>query len=112
MIRAGVDLPFAARADDVTRAVLVVAKKRAAAMHAFFLVRLGRIEWRIRTLGIVCDAAFVGQRLVVIRAIPITTPLPHITGHVVETVTVDWKTFNRRDVGITQGASSIRFLRR
>jgi hypothetical protein len=44
MIGAGVDFAFAARADDVTRTVLIVAKKRAAAMHALFLVRLGGIE--------------------------------------------------------------------
>ena len=45
MIGAGVDFAFAARADDVARTVLIVAKKRAAAMDALFLVRLGRIEW-------------------------------------------------------------------
>jgi len=45
MIRAGVDFPFAERAKDVTRAILIVAEKRAAAVHALFLVRLGRIEW-------------------------------------------------------------------
>src|SRR6266704_1811544 len=74
MIRAGVDLAFAARADDVARAILVVAKKRAAAMHALLLVRLRRIKWGIRTLRIVRDTAFVRKLLVVIRAIPIATP--------------------------------------
>jgi hypothetical protein len=44
MIGAGIDFAFAVRADDVTRTVLVVAKKRAAAMDALFLVRLGGIE--------------------------------------------------------------------
>jgi hypothetical protein len=44
MIGAGIDFAFAARADDVTRTVLIVAKKRTAAVHAFLLVRLGRIE--------------------------------------------------------------------
>jgi hypothetical protein len=38
MIGAGVDFAFAARADDVTRRIPVVAKERAAAMHALFLV--------------------------------------------------------------------------
>ena len=42
---AGVDFAFAARADDVARAVLIVAKKRAAAVDALLLVGLGRIEW-------------------------------------------------------------------
>src|SRR5205807_9188733 len=45
MIGASVDFAFAASAHYVARAVLVVAKKRAAAVHALFLVRLGRIEW-------------------------------------------------------------------
>ena len=45
MIRASVDLAFAARADDVARAILFVAKKRAPAMDALFLVRFGWIEW-------------------------------------------------------------------
>jgi hypothetical protein len=43
MIGGGVDFAFAARADDVTRTILVVAKKRTAAMDARFLVRLGRL---------------------------------------------------------------------
>ena len=45
MVSAGVNFAFAARADDVARAVLVVAKKRAPAMDALFLVRFGWIEW-------------------------------------------------------------------
>jgi hypothetical protein len=45
VIGTGVDLAFAARADDVTRTVLVVAKKRPASMHALLLVRLCWIEW-------------------------------------------------------------------
>ena len=44
MIGAGLDFAFAARANDVARAILVIAKKRAAAMDALFLARLGRIE--------------------------------------------------------------------
>jgi hypothetical protein len=44
MIGAGVDFAFAACANDVTRTILIVAKKRAAAMDALFLVRLGGIE--------------------------------------------------------------------
>ena len=45
MIGTGIDFSFAACAHYVARTVLIVAKKRAAAVHAFFLVRLGRIEW-------------------------------------------------------------------
>ena len=45
MIGAGIDFTFAARANDVARTILVVAKKRATPVHTLFLVRLGRIEW-------------------------------------------------------------------
>jgi len=45
MIRAGVDFAFAAGTDDVARAIVFIAKKRAAAMNAFLLVRLSRIKW-------------------------------------------------------------------
>ena len=45
MIGSGVDLALAARADDVTRTVLIVAKKGAAAVDALLFVGLGRIEW-------------------------------------------------------------------
>jgi hypothetical protein len=45
MICAGVDLAFSAGADDVTRAILLIAKKRSAAMDALLLVRLSGIKW-------------------------------------------------------------------
>ena len=45
MVSAGVNFAFAARAHYVTRTVLIVAKKRAAAVDALFLVRFGWIEW-------------------------------------------------------------------
>ena len=44
MVGAGVDFAFAARADDVARTILLIAKKRAAAMDAFLLVRLSWIK--------------------------------------------------------------------
>ena|SRR5436305_1245083 len=44
MIGTGVDLPFAARADNVAGTILSVAKKRAAPMHPLLLAGLGRIE--------------------------------------------------------------------
>ena len=66
MIGASVDFAFAASADDVTRTILIVAKKRAAAVHALFLVRLGRIEWRVRSFGIDCQATrFAELRIIV-----------------------------------------------
>jgi hypothetical protein len=45
MIRASIDFAFAARADDLPRTILVVAKKQTATMDALFLVRLGGVEW-------------------------------------------------------------------
>ena len=44
MIGAGVDFGFAARADDVARAVWSLQRNGAAAVHALFLVRVGRIN--------------------------------------------------------------------
>ena len=44
VIARGADLAFAARADHVAGAILVGAEKRAAAMHALFLRRLGRVD--------------------------------------------------------------------
>jgi len=56
MVGAGVDFAFAANANDVARAMLIVAKKRIDAMHALFLVRLGWIERRIGSARIRGDA--------------------------------------------------------
>jgi len=56
VVGAGVEFAFAARANDVARAMLIVAKKRIAAMHALFPVRLGWIERRIGSAWIRRDA--------------------------------------------------------
>src|SRR5436190_22890100 len=74
MIRAGVDFAFAAHANDITRTVLVVAKERAAAVHALFLVRFGWIECWIGSARIRCDAPGSDQCLVIIGPVPITAP--------------------------------------
>src|SRR5437588_3239567 len=86
MICAGVDFAFAACPDDVTRVVLIVAKKRAATMHPFFLVRFGWIERRSGSLRIARDAARVSERLGIIGPIPIAAPFPDLAGYVVERV--------------------------
>src|SRR5438552_19146033 len=52
MVGAGIDFAFTARADDVARAILVVAQKRTAAVHALLFARLGRIERSIRPFRI------------------------------------------------------------
>src|SRR5947207_8323992 len=88
MIGARVEFAFAACADNVPRTILLVAKKRAAPMDALFLVRLSRIKWRIRPLWIARDSAFVGERLVIIRAIPIAAPFPDVACHVVEPIAI------------------------
>src|SRR5262245_26078520 len=84
----GIDFAFAARADDVTRTILLVAKKRAAAMNTFLLVRLSRIKRRVRSSRIARDSSFVGQALVVIRPIPIAAPFPNVAGHIVKPIAI------------------------
>src|SRR5437879_12704801 len=101
MIGARVDLAFAACADYVARTILLIAKKLAAAMDALLLVRLNWIKCRIRPLWIARDSAFVGERLVVIRAIPIAAPFPNVPGHVVEPIAIRRKRFHRRDAGVS-----------
>ena len=88
MIGTGVDFAFAACADDIAGTILLVAKERAAAMNAFLFVRLSGIEWCVRSLRIVRDAAFIRYCLVVIRAIPVAAPFPNVPGHVVKAVAI------------------------
>ena len=58
MIRASVDFAFAACADDVTRTILIVAKKRAAAVDALFLVRGQQDLADYHISAIVCQRHF------------------------------------------------------
>src|SRR4029077_12313295 len=88
MIGAGIDFSFAACAHYVTRTVLIVAKKRAAAVHALFLVRLGWVDWWTGAARILGRAARFGQCLVIIRPVPIAAPFPNVAGHVVKAVTI------------------------
>src|SRR5689334_3204047 len=101
MIRPGVDFAFTAGADDIARTILLVAKKRSAAMHPFLLVRLRGVERRLRSLWVSRDPAFVHKCLVIIGTIPIAAPFPHVSSHVVQAIAVWWKGFHRRDAGIT-----------
>src|SRR5216110_43504 len=101
MIGARVDFAFAACADDVAGTILLIAKKRAAPMDALLLVRLSQIKRRIRPLWIARDSAFAGERLVVIRAIPVAAPFPNVTGYVVKPVAIRGKGFHRRNPNIT-----------
>ena len=52
MICSGIDFAFAARADDIARAIPLVTKKGAPTLDTLFLARLGRIKGRIRSLRI------------------------------------------------------------
>src|SRR5215471_8189387 len=82
MICAGVDFPFSAGADDVARAILLIAKKRPAPMDSLLLVRFSRIKWRVWALRIARHSALVCKCPVVIRTIPIAAPFPHVSGHI------------------------------
>src|SRR5438105_12555072 len=101
MIGARVDFAFAACADDVAGTILPIAKKRAPPMDALLLVRLSRIKSRIRPWWVLRDSACAGERLVVVRAIPIAAPFPRVAGHVVEPIAIGRKRFHRRDAGVT-----------
>src|ERR1700756_2934576 len=101
MIRTGIYFAFAARADDVARTILLIAKKRPTAMDSLLLVRLSRIQWRIRPLRIARDASFVCERFIVISPIPVAAPFPNVSGHVVKAVAIRRKRFHRGYAGVT-----------
>src|ERR1700757_851455 len=101
MIGARVDFALAAGADDVARAILLVAKKRATAMDPLLLVRLSRIKRRIRPLWIARPSPFICERFIVIRPIPVAAPFPNVPGHVVNAVAIRRKRFHRGYAGVT-----------
>src|SRR5580658_10886635 len=88
MIRPGAYLSLASSADHVARAILIGAKKRTSTLRFLWLSGLGRIEGRLWTVGIPRHAVHTRQLLVVIRAIPIARPLPHVPRHIIKTVAV------------------------
>src|SRR5437773_11323200 len=69
-------------------------------MNFLLLVRLGWIEWCVRSLGIAHYAASLGELRVVIRTIPVAAPLPDVAGHVVKAVTIRRKFRDRCDAGV------------
>src|ERR1700730_2091321 len=101
MVRPSVHFAFAARADDVPRTILLIAEKRPPAMAPLLLVRLSRIQWRIRPLRIARHSAVVCERLIVIRPIPVAAPFPNVPGHVVKAVAIRRKRFHRRNAFVT-----------
>src|SRR5271170_1326683 len=99
MIRSGGDLALAARSYHVARAVLVGAEKRPATMHFLLLAGFGRIERSVRTLRIARHITRLGQLVVVVGPIPIGSPLPDISGHVIKAVLIRRKLGDRRQAG-------------
>src|SRR5580658_1002914 len=97
MIRPGAYLSLASSADHVARAILIGAKKRTSTLRFLWLSGLGRIEGRLWTVGITRHAVHTRQLLVVIRAIPIARPLPHVPRHIIKTVAVRRKPPDCRD---------------
>src|SRR4030095_7816254 len=101
VIGTGIDLSLAARADDVARTILVVAKKRAAALDPLFFRRLRWIERGVGPFGISRYAAGFGQIRVVVRPVPIAAPLPDVARHVVEAISVRRKFRHGRESDVT-----------
>src|SRR5215469_7292965 len=97
MIRAGADFTFSPSTHDIARTILICAQKRSAALHALFLGWFGRVEGRVRTLGIACDCTCRRKLLVVIRSIPIAGPLPNVSCHVIQAIAIRRKLLDRRD---------------
>src|SRR5215472_50394 len=93
----GGDLTFAARAHHVTGAILIGAQIRSASMHFFGLGRLSRIKRCRRTLWVSGNASHRSELLIVVGSVPIARPLPHISSHVIQAITVRRVMRNRRD---------------
>src|ERR1700722_2259141 len=73
-------------------------------MHFLGLARFRRIIRSIRSLRVArCAAGF--ELLVVVRAIPVTGPLPHVARHIVESISVGRKLRHRSksDVAVFAG---------
>src|SRR6266545_4473410 len=97
MIAPGGEFTFAPRADHVARAILVSAKKRAAALHALGHARFSGIKTVRGTAGITGDTARGEKRFVVVGAIPIGAPLPDVARQIVKAVAIRRKLRDRRD---------------
>src|SRR5579859_2568108 len=94
--RVGVSLP--ARADHVSRAVLVGTQERPAAMNAFgFVARVAGIPRGLRPLRVAGRAVLFSKSPVVVGSIPIGTPFPHVAGHVEQAIAVRGKLGDRCD---------------
>src|SRR5580765_2760797 len=96
MIRPRIGLTLPATARDVACAILVGAEKRAASVHLLFHAGLAGIETVRRPLRIARERSLRNQRLIVVVAVPVARPFPHVAGHVVEPVGIWRERANRR----------------
>src|SRR6185436_18129131 len=78
MIRSRVQHSLAASSRDVARAVLVGAKKRPSTMHTLLHSWFIRVETVGGPFRVHRDLASGRHGLIVIRTVPIGSPLPHI----------------------------------
>src|SRR5215831_1924430 len=86
MIGASAHFSFPASSDDVAGTVLVRTEKRATANHAFSFRGLVGVVRRVRAPGVPRNSGHGRQLEVIIWAIPIAGPLPHVACHVVQAV--------------------------
>src|SRR5262245_14371664 len=91
MIRGRIRLPFTSSPNHISRAILVGAKKRSAAVHSLRFARLTRIERRIWSARLPRDPIGVGKKLIVVGPVPVRTPFPNIASNVVQAVAVWWE---------------------
>src|SRR5262245_61370999 len=99
------DFCFAAAADQIPRAVLIGAQIRSATNDTLRGSGLLRVVAAARTVRVVRDRTRLRQRRVIIRPVPVGTPLPDVAAHVVEPEPVWWECRHRRCAGVAVGAA-------
>src|SRR5438132_6047991 len=105
MIRAAVRSTFPACTDFVGRAVLVGTQIGAAAHHALGGAGFAGVVTPVGTLRIMRRLSAGCEFAVIVMTVPIGTPLPNITGHVVQPVAVGGEGASgcRRPVAVFRG---------
>src|SRR5688572_10528511 len=91
MVGARADVALAACADHITRAILIRAQERSAAMHAFRHAGLIGIVRRGGALRIASYASRRRELRVVVGSIPVANPFPDVAADVVKAVAVRGK---------------------
>jgi hypothetical protein len=90
MVRASIRFAFAATTYHVAAAILIGAKEGTAAMNFFCDARFSRIEAVAWPLWIASYAAVIGERFVIVGAVPVRRPFPNVSGEIVESISV-WR---------------------